>query len=471
MSEELPRDRAPDALPGSELPKYNPVPEADEYDEAADRYGRYSQYEAADDDDYLDPAHGEADDDDPSVDPLSVPRDTPDSRLNFDWNGQGSYRSRADSAREQAPDYEQQPRARTSGYAQGQAAAGNVDPGAMKISLWGSPACGKTTFLAVLRHAAEGKNEGKVKGRGKEKDSDIGHWSIYPMSSLSTRFMADFTHELSRGYFPSPTLPGEEIKLQWLFDGDITNSKFVRRRDRVRHRGKVESKFVLDLVDASGHVFAHDPTREKVPQSVADEALQRLIEANGIVYLFDPIGERENRNSFDYVNRAITELMYRAAAGGNRSPQFKQQIAVCVTKFDDPAVFQEARRNGFVTYDEHGIPRVPDENAEQFFDLLCSDDFWRKRYEESARSANFIRSGLKQVFSSANIQYYVTSSIGFYQPPGLRARGARFDPDDFTNVVKGADKRPRIRGAVNPINVLEPLVSVHQRFFGQAQPR
>jgi GTPase SAR1 family protein len=314
------------------------------------------------------------------------------------------------------------------------------------IALWGSPQSGKTTYLASLRHATSLRN------------ADYGDWNIFPTNPFSAKMMADFTHELNQGNFPNPTLPGEEIPLSWMFVGDVTDSRFVRRRRRLLHRGRVENRFTLDLVDVSGKAFAHDPGQLQVPSRVANLALDRLTGARGIIYLFDPIGERDNRNSYSFVNRAITELKHRATAGRQAPLYLNQKVSICVTKFDDPAVFQEARRNGFVNYGPDGMPHVLDRHAEDFFELLCTDNFWRTRYEQSARSADFIRRELRQVFSPGNIKYFVTSSIGFYVKPG-----SRFDPDDFSNVAQATGNMPRIRGSINPINVLEPLISVQQR--------
>jgi hypothetical protein len=449
-----------DALPGSELPRY--IPEADEPDEHEEFLERYGH------DDFSDNGYSEADHQDvdeeepPSAEPLNIPRETPEPEASFRGYGRNGFRPTGPIVQEAPgrPEYRQdqvgaaayQPEARTIPSA--------TVKREMKISLWGSPASGKTTFLAVLRHAAE--------GRDKESHSDIGEWSIYPMSALSTRLMANFTHELSQGNFPNPTVPGEEIPLEWLFVGDITNSRFARRR--ILSRRRVESRFVLDLVDVSGHAFGYLPDKERVPvpTQVSEQALKRLVESDGIIYLFDPIGERDNQNSYSYVNRVVTELKYRAAANNAAGPRLDKQIAVCITKFDEPEVFQAARRNGFVSIGDDGVPRVPDEHAEEFFELFTTDSFWRKRYEQSARSAELIRRELRQVFSPQNIKYYVTSSIGFYRPPGWRSNGARFDSADFVNVVQGAAGRPKIRGAIHPINVLEPLVGVHQRFTGRS---
>ena len=110
-----------------------------------------------------------------------------------------------------------------------------------------------------------------------------------------------------------------------------------------------------------------------------------------------------------------------------------------------------------------GIPRVRDTDAERFFDELCTGTFWADSYEEGQTSAQFIRDQLKQVFRPEHIRYFVTSSIGFWmEPPSGNKTSPWFNPDDFANCHE-RDGKLSIRGKVRPINVLEPLISLHQR--------
>jgi len=328
----------------------------------------------------------------------------------------------------------------------------------VKIGLWGSPASGKTTFLAALRHATAAAGE------------DCGIWGIYPLSMQSSNVMAELTHDLNNGRFPQFTPTGAPTELQWLFTGDISKSRFVRRQRRFMRREPVESRFVLDLIDVSGEVFGYDPTKMGATESVISKAIRHLFEARGIIYLFDPVGERDNRNSLDYVNKTMTELKRRFAAAGHRDPYLPHQVSVCITKFDHPDVFQEARFSGLVESGPDGIPRIPDRNAEEFFKLLCTGKFWSSKYEQGERSALFIMNELRNAFGPDKIEYFVMSSIGFWRPPGWADSVSDFDPEDFTNFRKGdeATKTPAsIRGAISPINVLEPLIRLQQRIEQQ----
>ena len=321
--------------------------------------------------------------------------------------------------------------------------------GAIKIGLWGSPASGKTTYLAALRHAV---------GVGA---AGYGSWTIYPCNPQSKELMVRFTHTLvTERQFPPPTFVGASVPLQWLFVGDLAKTQFDHRWLR---RGTMESRFLLDLIDVNGGAFADRPDNPRV----ASEALRHLTDAEGLIFLFDPIRERERRDSSNYVNNTIAELSARYLNRGNAKPHLPHHVAVCVTKFDHPRVFQQARELGFVNNGEDGMPRVLDEHAEQFFDALCSGDFWSELDEGNQASAMFVRQELRRVFDPKNIRYYVTSSIGFRQPPRWSpAADSRFDPRDFANYYE-ANGQTGIRGAIRPINVLEPLITLTQRIGKQ----
>jgi len=335
-----------------------------------------------------------------------------------------------------------------------QEAIRRMERNAVKIGLWGSPGSGKTTFLAALRHAAI------------EMNSQSGQWGIYPLNKLSSRLLVDFTHDMNQGNFPEATLPGVTTELKWLFVGDLTKSRFGRGLKRFRP-GKLESRFVLDLIDVSGKAFGYRPGEAFVPESVAQQALRHLSGARGLIYLFDPIGERDERNSLDYVNRTVIELKEMYARAERAEPHLPHHLSVCITKFDHPDVFKEARRNGFVNFGPDGTPRVLDEHAEAFFDMLCTGKFWSNRYEQGDRSARFVRNELRNAFDPRKIEYFVTSSIGFWKPLGWSGGTSEFNPDDFSNYRRVGGDRASIRGAISPINVLEPLIRLQQRLNGR----
>ena len=57
-------------------------------------------------------------------------------------------------------------------------------------------------------------------------------------------------------------------------------------------------------------------------------------------------------------------------------------------------------------------------------------------------------------FHPKRISYYVTSSVGFM----VNKRTRRFDPRDTQNVYQTASGMSLVRGPVNPINVVEPVL-------------
>ena len=339
-------------------------------------------------------------------------------------------------------------------------ALGDPAPSPTKISLWGPPGSGKTTYLAALGQAVP------------FADRSLGRWSIVPFDESSERQLVDWSHRLvSEQRFPGRTDLGERIPLKWFFVGDLTKTQHERKWLR-KWRKPVRSgfSFLLDVVDVSGEAYGYDPEGMSVSQEITDRALDHLAEADGIIYFFDPITERETRSASSYMNSALAELRLRMRnhLTDNYMPQ---QVSVCVTKFDHPDLFAQARRLGLVNFGPDGLPRVLDEHAEQFFDALCNGDFWGDRDRESHTSASFVRDQLKNSFHPDRIKYYVTSSIGYWTPPGWSPTtsvrpGSEFDSHDFVNIVRIGD-REGIRGVIRPINVLEPLLSLERRLAGR----
>ena len=190
-----------------------------------------------------------------------------------------------------------------------------------------------------------------------------------------------------------------------------------------------ESRFELDMIDVSGKAFGYDVNGEGGSLEVTRTAIDHLAASDGLIYLFDPLGERDNGDSTNYVNRTIGELRHRYSGTGG--PHMPQHVSICVTKFDHPEVFQEARRLNLVWFGPDGMPRVPDEYAEEFFNLLCTGKFWSEKYEQGDRSSWFVRNELRNAFGTEKIEYFVTSSIGFWRQPGWTGSVADFDPEDF----------------------------------------
>lgn len=328
---------------------------------------------------------------------------------------------------------------------------------AVKIGLWGPPQSGKTTFLASLPIAVN------------ERSARNGLWQVYPHDLRSWELLERFEKALVEDQrFPESTPVNARVPLEWLFVGDLTGSTFDKRKRRWRRwrrqRERLESRFVLDLIDVQGDAYRRDPGQGQLSET-ASNALDHLSEAQGIIYLFDPIGEKDNRNSAAYVRGSLNELLLRATQNGGRPGLYlPHQLSVCITKFDHPEMFRQARRMHLVHYDDDGMPRVRDEDAEQFFEELCTGRFWSEHdYEAGQQSAAYVRDKIRRVFDPDRIRYFVTSSIGFWmEPPGEGRERAWFNPDDPVNYHDKHGK-PAIRGQVRPVNALEPLISLQQR--------
>lgn len=322
----------------------------------------------------------------------------------------------------------------------------------VRIAIWGAPGSGKTTFLAALGFAV-----------GRDSRS-AGKWAIYPNDQFSAEVLTrNMHHLLIERRFPLATPPGSIEPLSLTFRGDLGGTKFASRR-RFWQRGPATTSFQLNLADVSGEAFGSDP--DDLPIGVTDAVLDTLVNAQGLIYIFDPVGERYELNSAQYVNRTLTQLRTRMA--GQVSGRFlPQQLSVCITKFDHPIIFIEARRLNLVQEDPDGTFRVPDSAAELFFDLYCDGRF--RNDERSFGSAKFVRDRLKAYFDPQHIRYFVTSSIGLRrrldESTDDQRAVAKVNLDDFTNVAEDEDG-PVIRGLIDPINVLEPLISLQQRITG-----
>jgi hypothetical protein len=321
-------------------------------------------------------------------------------------------------------------------------------PTTMKIGIWGSPASGKSTLLAALQHATG------------NADRSLGRWNLFPLTEESKELLVIWNQRLvTDRKFPEATSIAAEAELRWRFRGDLAGSKYQPPWHRLR-RVPEPSNFDLDLIDVNGEVFGPRPTDKDVPVEVVTRTLGHLANAQGLIYLFDPITERETPTVAQYMNRPLAELASLVESMdrtiGGRLPHY---ISVCVTKFDDPRLFQQACRAGFVNTGRDGRPRVLRKHAKRFFDALCAGKFWEEPDERGANGPRFVRDMLRQYFHPARTRYYVTSSIGF----NLGADG-QFDPARYSMVREEEEEEGRrIIGPIEPINVLEPLVDLYMK--------
>jgi hypothetical protein len=325
-----------------------------------------------------------------------------------------------------------------------------------RIGLWGATQSGKSTFLSALYIAVN---------RSLERDL-----LIYGVNDNSTDFMVRNTTLLnSDRSFPQGTIT--EQQLAWTMSMRIPDRS--RRRFIKPGSGTVPFNFRIDLQDAPGRDFASVPERESVPGREEESPAGRLslpgeenqspdrtgavanylAGCHGVLLLIDPLRERKRGDAHEYFHGTLLRMAQRAMPAvplGERLPHY---VAVCVTKFDDPDVYCFARDNDYrfhAAKESHMFPRVTDSDAERFLHDLC------RGYRQS--DIELVTSALGKYFYPERIHYFITSAVGFYCD-----EHGQFQDDDYQNVVPqkeaGTDEITyKIRGAIHPINVVEPLL-------------
>jgi hypothetical protein len=302
-----------------------------------------------------------------------------------------------------------------------------TDPSPVKIGLWGANASGKTTFLAALLLAIQ--------------QSENGSWRVDTDDADSKLFMRDQMAALRRREFPPASQTVTE--LSWVVDGYPGGSLADQARSILAHGGR-RVVVRLDVVDCPGGIYDERSTSSG---PLLEQVLDHLDAGHGLLYLFDKT--RPLRDSYEFFGGVLNELRarFRAANRLTRNGMLPHSLAVCVTKLDDPRVFELARQAGVVHRDggPTRVPRVPEEQARRLFQRLAVDG-----------GDDLIVRSIANNFESRRVRYFATSAVGF-----LVGRRGTVDLHDYTNVntVNGAG---RIRGDVRPINVLEPLLWLEQ---------
>lgn len=303
--------------------------------------------------------------------------------------------------------------------------------GGRRITVWGAPSTGKTTFLGALNVALDRQNE---------------PWRVIGADEAAAEALTRFERELvSDRVFPEAT---QQLELyRWELIG--TAPRRLPRRwigSRIR---EVPVEVPLELVDAPGG--SADPVRSGQARSRA--LYENIEQSRGIAFFFDPVRELESGDAFDHTNSVIHGVSQRMRETHRLMPdgRLPHHVAVCITKFDEHRMVETARRFKLLDYDERGVPQVPDTEAREFLVRLCR--------QFPSRDPELIVSKLERTFHPDRIRYYVTSAIGFYVNPLTN----RCDPEDFQNHLPAQNGRPaQIRGDVIPVNVAEPILWLAQ---------
>ncbi|MFE4368932.1 hypothetical protein ACFRMN_11945 [Streptomyces sp. NPDC056835] len=309
-----------------------------------------------------------------------------------------------------------------------------ASPGGVRIGVWGASGSGKTTFLgavpiAAMQHQRRGRANLVVAG----------------MDPSSAEFLHESVDQLvSEQRFPQATRAQRDLR--WSFSGELPGARGLRAR-RVN--------FALEVLDLPGEAF--NPRSNQVGEELHDRAVTHLTNCGGLVYLFDPLLDANQQTaSINYFFGMASQIAGRVRDEGRllANGRLPHHVAVCITKFDHPDVFEPALRAGWVTQERTGdIPCVPDHQAPGYFDWMC-DSF-------RGGSARLVRDALRNFFHPARMSYYASSAIGFRLNPHNQ-----FDYRSYVNVEPDGG---RICGSPPmPINIIEPLLSLEGGLRGTA---
>jgi hypothetical protein len=299
---------------------------------------------------------------------------------------------------------------------------------------------------------------------------------IFGVDDASTDFLVDNTARLTgERRFPDATVSGNQYSWVMRMETQVPE----RRRFR-QTMTTVPLELNLDLLDEPGRVFKDtqdepgaaagsggrdlgfddeddadtDTDTDTSLPATEESVMDRLASCDGLLLLFDPTREWKGGDAFNYFQGTLLRIAQRRMIGqatpGGRLPQY---VAVCATKFDHPDVYRRAKNRGYRSFsvaDPFMFPRVPDELAEKFFVELVR--------QSERGNADLVANGLRRYFEPDRVRFFVTSAIGFYKSH----KAARFQEADFMNTVRQQDGDFQIRGAIHPINVVEPLIWLGQ---------
>lgn len=281
------------------------------------------------------------------------------------------------------------------------------------IAVLGAASSGKTTFLAAAGLAAAGASP------------ELGRWNVVAESERAELFLVEQTNTLAVARrFPEGTTGPSYFS--YVFRAELTRGRRPERID-----------FALDFCDASGRNYQWE--------TYGDDPVihQHLGRAGHLVILVDPTGDRPQAEFLaPHLERLLREFHEHRRLVRGRLPH---RVAFCITKFDEPSVFQNARRGNWVGQNAQGDPCVPAADAEGYIGWLADDS----GYVARARALT------KAFFLPDHVRWYAVSAIGFHRAPG----GA-LNLDDCSNRAHDEHGRPVLRGLARPVNVLEPLIDL-----------
>ncbi|CAL9643844.1 hypothetical protein ACFUTY_10145 [Streptomyces sp. NPDC057362] len=312
-------------------------------------------------------------------------------------------------------------------------------PDGVRIGVWGASGSGKTTFLgAVPVGAMQHQQRARV------------NWVVAGMDPSSQEFLLDSVDQLvSEQRFPEATRAQRDLR--WSFTGEEQSARRLGARRRI--------SFALEVLDLPGEAF--NPRSNRVAEDLHEQAVTHLSSCAGLVYLFDPLLDANQQTaSINYFFGMASQMAARVRDEDRLLPngRLPHHVAVCVTKFDHPDVFEPAVKHRWVTQERVGaVPRVPEAQARGFFDWMCNTF--------RGGSARLVRDALGNFFDPGRMSYYATSAIGFR----LNANN-QFDYRSYVNVEPDGERI--CSSPPTPINVIEPLMTLEaslRNTAGQSQ--
>jgi hypothetical protein len=329
----------------------------------------------------------------------------------------------------------------------------------IRIGLWGATGSGKTTYLGALGLANADPNEAGAT------------WAVRGDDPLSTNTLAEYSGILAnKKQFPVATQGN--TPLRWVLAGGRRPHAAGRRSAPPRQRTATrleQIEYHLEMLDLSGLLLDDeirlnpeslyppeeendlafdlpDPSEQSGAEADVEEALRHLTDCQGILFLFDPLREEAEADAFRYFNTIRAQLEARTAASGRMfGPTLPHHVAVCITKFDDREVLNQALgAEGVAALHERRPPiRIESAVASRYLDMLARNP---------RSSARLVRDMLRARIRPERAKVFAMSSVGFWL-----GSDERFDQDDFSNVLLDGGN-PTIRGTPRPMNVLEPMV-------------
>ncbi|MEV4623488.1 hypothetical protein AB0J74_32875 [Asanoa sp. NPDC049573] len=315
----------------------------------------------------------------------------------------------------------------------------------------GAASGGKTTYLGTLSFAVE-----RLAAEKRRRGSGVRPWQMTAANDASRDFVTLLRQEIRNHSFPQATVA--TANLSWHVQGSETSrTKALLPWKRTWVTREID--FYLDVADLPGEAFLLQSDDARAHAA----AVERMVQADALVILFDPMLELNRAGgtltNHDYIDKFVHWMLTKAEQSGRltREGTLPQHVALCVTKFDEPTIFEGAYHAGFVSVREDGSPRIPNELIDDYYDWIDQ----RIRTEVGRASATEVRSLLETTF--AHVSCYAVSSIGFH-----RDERERFWPGDPGN-VRVVDEERQIRGSVYPVNVLEPLIDLERRIKAVAE--